>query len=64
MALNLSRREVKGRVSTNGKSREEVASKAMGGHTARATVLISGRISRHIPYRKGAHLSISKATLK
>ena len=63
MALSPSRRGIKGRLSTNGKSREEVATKAMGAHTARATAVISGRISRLIPYLKGAHLSISKATL-
>jgi hypothetical protein len=63
MALSPSRRGIKGRLSTNGKSREEVATKAMGAHTARATAVISGRISRHIPYLKGALLSISKATL-
>ena len=63
MALSPSRRGVKGRLSTNGKSQEEVATKATEAHTAMETAGISGRISRHIRYRKGALLSISKPTL-
>ena len=63
MALNLSRRGVKGRFSTNGKSREVVATKATGALMARAIAGISGRISRHSQCRKGALLSISRAIL-
>lgn len=61
MAHSLSRKWVKGRFSTNGKSRE-VAIKATAAHMARTTE-ISGRISRHLPCHKGALLSISKVTL-
>lgn len=63
MALSPSRRGFKARLSTKGKSQEEVDTKATEAYTARATAVISGRISRHIRYRKGALLSISKATL-
>jgi len=63
MALSLSRRAVQGRFSTNGKSQEEVATKATGAHMPRAIAGISGRINRHRQFRKGALLSISRAIL-
>jgi hypothetical protein len=63
MALSLSRRAVQGRFSTNGKSREEVATRATGAHMPRAIAGISGRINRHRQCRKGALLSISRAIL-
>ena len=63
MALSLSRRAVQGRFSTNGKSREEVATKATGALMPRATAGISGRISRYSKCHKGALLSISRAIL-
>lgn len=63
MALSQSKRAVQGRFSTNGKSREEVATKATGAHIPWATVVVSGRISRCRKCRKGAHLNISRAIL-